>query len=279
MIVIISPSKTLDFSTKINTEYSSPDFLKETSDLIQILRKLTKVDISRLMSLSDNLTSLNYMRYASFSTSFTLDNANQAIYAFKGDVYEGLAIDKYSNEDIHYAQAHLRIISGLYGLLRPLDLIQPYRLEMGTKLANSKGNDLYAYWGNSITTKLNELLQLSDTNILVNLASIEYFKAINTKLLHANLITPIFKEKKGGTEKVVALFAKRARGMMSSYIMKNRINTLEGIKEFKQNGYQFDQASSFAQELVFIIGLWTKLFPGALSLFKKIVFQSSIIEF
>jgi len=252
MIVIISPSKTLDFSTKINTEYSRHEFLKETSDLIQILRKLTKVDISRLMSLSDNLTSLNYMRYASFSTSFTLDNASQAIYAFKGDVYEGLAIDKYSNEDIHYAQAHLRIISGLYGLLRPLDLIQPYRLEMGTKLANSKGNDLYAYWGNSITTKLNELLQLADTNILVNLASIEYFKAINTKLLHANLITPIFKEKKGGTEKVVALFAKRARGMMASYIMKNRINTLEGIKEFKQNGYQFDQASSFAQELVFI---------------------------
>ena len=252
MIVIISPSKTLDFSSKISTKYSNPVFLKEALELIIALRKLTKDDVSRLMTLSERLATINCERYANFSVPFTLDNARQAIYAFKGDVYEGLAIDNYNDEDIYYANAHLRIISGLYGLLRPLDLIQPYRLEMGTKLGNPKGKDLYAYWKDVVTITLNELFQSADNRILVNLASTEYFKAIDPKMLQCKLITPIFKEKKGDSEKTVAIFAKRARGMMASYIITNRINTIESLKEFKQNNYQFDAPSSSGEQLVFI---------------------------
>ena len=252
MIIVLSPSKTLDFITKTSVEYTNPEFLNETFELILTLRKLTKTDISRLMSISENLASLSYVRYAHFSTTPTLEASRPAIYAFKGDVYNGLAIDHYNDEDIQYAQNHLRIISGLYGLLRPLDLIQPYRLEMGVKLANHKGKNLYEYWKDIVTIKLNALLQSTNDNILVNLASTEYFKAINIKLLQSKLITPVFKEKKGDKEKIVALFAKRARGMMASYIVKNRINTVEGLKEFKQDGYRFDGVTSLKDQIVFI---------------------------
>jgi len=252
MIIILSPSKSLDFSTKINAEYSNPELLNEALELILALRKLTKADISQLMAISENLSALNYARYTNFSTSPTPDNARPAIYAFKGDVYDGLAVSNFNDEDIRYAQAHLRIISGLYGLLRPLDLIQPYRLEMATKLVNYRGKNLYEYWEDIITIKLNELLQSANNSTLVNLASMEYFKAINTKLLKGKLITPVFKEKKGDNEKVVALFAKRARGMMASYIITNRINTIESIKEFKQDVYKFHETSSSEEQLVFI---------------------------
>ena len=252
MIVVISPSKTLDFSSEINDGYTNPEFLEETFKLIIALRKLTKIEILKLMNLSENLTILNYQRYHNFSLPFTLDNARQAIYAFKGDVYHGLAVNNFHQENIQYAQLHLRIISGLYGLLRPLDLIQAYRLEMGTKLVNQKGKDLYAYWGDTLTVKLNEVLQSEDNDILVNLASTEYFKVINKKLLQASLITPVFKEKKGDSLKVVALFAKRARGMMASYIIKNRIKTTEDLKQFNEDGYIFNKAASNEDQLVFV---------------------------
>ena len=204
------------------------------------------------MDLSKKLAALNYQRYADFNVPFTLDNARQAIYAFKGDVYDGLGVNNYNDQDIIYANEHLRIISGLYGLLRPLDLIQAYRLEMKTKFLNNKGKDFYAYWGNKITTKLNELLQSKDNNTLVNLASTEYFKVVNPKILRATIITPIFKEKKEATEKIVTLFVKRARGAMASYIIKNRINTIDGIKEFHENGYKFHESKSLDGQLVFV---------------------------
>ena len=204
------------------------------------------------MDLSKKLAALNYQRYADFNVPFTLDNARQAIYAFKGDVYDGLGVNNYNDQDIIYANEHLRIISGLYGLLRPLDLIQAYRLEMKTKFLNNKGKDFYAYWGNKITTKLNELLQSKDNNTLVNLASTEYFKVVNPKILQGTLITPIFKEKRGDTETVVTLFTKRARGMMASYIIKNRINTIDGIKGFHENSYKFHESRSLDGQLVFV---------------------------
>lgn len=251
MITIISPSKTLDFLNKTEGEYSSHDFIKESQALIKILRKLQAEEISELMDLSEKLSELNWKRYRDFKTPFTPANARQSIFAFKGDVYDGLAVENFSKPDIEYSQSHLRIISGLYGLLRPLDLIQPYRLEMGTRLANKNSKDLYKFWGDNITNKLNDLMQDIGSNILVNLASEEYFKAINKKLLHGKIITPVFMEKKGDAYKMVALYAKQARGMMAAYIIKNRIETADGIKGFNEANYKFNAAHSNEDRLVF----------------------------
>lgn len=250
MIVIISPSKTLDFSGKTAGEHTHHAFLEESQQLIAILRKFSPDKIGGLMKLSEKLSKLNWQRYRDFTVPFTTDNARQAIFAFKGDVYEGLAVENFGKSDLEYAQKHLRIISGLYGLLRPLDLIQPYRLEMVTKLANSAGKDLYKFWGNKITEKLEE--SLDDSRIIVNLASNEYFKAINTKIFKGRVVTPVFKEKKGKDYKIVALFAKKARGMMSAYIIKHRIENIEGIKGFNDAGYKFSKELSGENELVFV---------------------------
>jgi uncharacterized protein len=248
MITILSPSKTLDFSGKTAGTYTLPDFLENSQALITTLRKLTANDISKLMELSEKLSALNWQRYHDFTLPFTPQNARQAIYAFQGDVYEGLAVENFTAHDIKHAQSHLRIISGLYGLLRPLDLIQPYRLEMGTKLTTPKGKNLYKFWDDVITNKLNEELQ---GNPLINLASEEYFKAINTKLISSEIITPIFKEKKGNSYKIVSFYAKKARGMMAGYIIKNRIKNIAGIKDFSEDGYNFNKALSTATSLVF----------------------------
>lgn len=242
----------MDFSGKTTGDFTDPDFLDSSLKLIKILQKLSPAKISKLMDLSEKLAELNYTRYQEFSVPFSKANARQAIFALKGDVYDGIAVEALSKADIKYAQNHLRILSGLYGLLRPLDLIQPYRLEMGAKLANKNGKDLYKFWGDSITQKLNELLKNAHTDILVNLASNEYSKAINKKLLHANIITPVFKEKKGKDYKVVMLFAKQARGMMAAYIIKNRIENTADIKNFREDGYGFNPALSTKDEFVFV---------------------------
>jgi cytoplasmic iron level regulating protein YaaA (DUF328/UPF0246 family) len=253
MILIISPSKTLDFSSHNQANYhTNSDFVEESFYLIKVLRNLTISEISVLMNLSEKLANLNHTRYLNFTLPFNLNNSRQAIYAFKGDVYDGIEAEYFKPTDIDYAQSHLRIISGLYGLLKPLDLIQPYRLEMSTKLTTMYGKNLYEYWGNIITVKLNELLNTKSNKLLVNLASLEYFKVINKKLLQGNLITPIFKERKNQDYKLVPIFAKRARGMMTSYIIKNRIQNISDIKQFNKDGYAFNKSLSNESELVFI---------------------------
>ncbi len=251
MIIIISPSKTLNFSDITEGEYTNPDFLENSQILIDKLKKLSVKKICTLMDISEKLSELNWQRYHDFATPFAPHNAKQALYAFQGDVYDGLQAETLTRSDIKYASAHLRIISGLYGLLKPLDLIQPYRLEMGTKLANKNGKDLYQFWGNKITDKLNEMLKADKAPVVINLASVEYFKAVNTKILNARIITPVFKEKKADGYKIVALFAKRARGMMAGYIIKNHLKNIEDIKNFQEGGYKFNPILSTDYEWVF----------------------------
>jgi uncharacterized protein len=252
MLLLISPAKTLDLETPAPTaEFTQADFLKESKQLISELRVLAPHDISQLMSISDKLGALNFDRFASWKTPFKPSNAKQALFAFQGDVYTGMQAEHFSPEDIQFAQQHLRILSGLYGLLRPLDLMQAYRLEMGTGFANSRGKNLYEFWGESITTAINKQLAALNSSVVINLASNEYFSAIKPKLLKAEIITPIFKDKKNGQYKIISFFAKKARGMMSAYIIQNRISDPEAIKQFDLAGYRFDAALSSERDWVF----------------------------
>jgi uncharacterized protein len=253
MLIIISPAKTQDFSIpKEEILHTYPLFVKESTLLIEELKRLNQEQISQLMEVSGNIAELNFQRFKSFHTPFTKKNAKQALLAFKGDVYTDIDTDSYSNKDFDFAQQHLRILSGLYGLLQPLDLIQPYRLEMKTKLKNPKGKDLYEFWGNKISIQLNKSLSKHKENILVNLASNEYFKAINLQSLNAKVITPTFKEYKNGVYKIVAIHAKRARGMMTNFIIKNKITHAETLKTFREANYEFAANLSNEQEWVFI---------------------------
>lgn len=254
MLIILSPSKKLDFDTQIKGSIQSPDFIEDSKELIKILRKLPSKEISKLMDLSDKLAELNHERYQQFSTPFTKDNARQAIFAFKGDVYDGLEAENFSNENLKFAEKHLRIISGLYGILKPTDLIQPYRLEMGTKLSNGRGKNLYDFWGDKITEKLNNVMANENSKILINLASSEYFKAVKPKKINGRIITPVFKENKKGKLSIVMLFAKRARGMMAQYIIKNNIKNPDDIKNFKTDGYKFNPSLSTENEWIFVRG-------------------------
>ncbi|MES2675435.1 MAG: peroxide stress protein YaaA [Pseudomonadota bacterium] len=252
MLLIISPAKTLDFITPAPViEFSQPDLLKQSRKLIKALRELSPTDISALMHISAKLGDLNSQRFADWHTPFTAANAKQALFAFQGDVYTGMAAQNFSLADIEFAQQHLRILSGLYGVLRPLDLIQAYRLEMGTGFANAQGKNLYEFWGDAITQNLNAQLLASKSSVVVNLASVEYFSAVKPKLLQAEIITPIFKDEKNGKFKIISFFAKKARGMMSSYIIQNRITDPERIKQFNVGGYSFDQSQSSEQHWVF----------------------------
>lgn len=245
MIITLSPSKGQDFETAAATTINTqPDQLADSRVLIDELRKIDAASLRQLMDVSENIANLNVDRYRSFSTPFTLQNAKQALFAFKGDVYSGIDTNKYGENDLEYAQRHLRILSGLYGVLRPLDLIQPYRLEMKTKLANPQGGNLYQFWGERITDSLNELLEQQQEPVLINLASNEYFRAVKPKLLKGRLLTVNFKEIKEGKTRIVAIFAKRARGMMTDYILRNRIETPDGIKAFNREGYRFSPADS-----------------------------------
>ncbi len=240
MLITLSPSKGQDFETPaLSKTCSKPDALKDSELLIRELRKIRQEDIQQLMRVSENIASRTADRYKAFNTPFTPKNAKQAIFAFKGDVYSGIEIEKYREADLKYAQNHLRILSGLYGCLRPLDLIQPYRLEMKTKLENARGDNLYQFWGDKITDELNKELEKQKQPVLVNLASNEYFKSVKPKQLKGRLLNINFKETRDGKTRVVAIFAKRARGMMTDYILRNRIEKPEDIKKFKQGGYRF----------------------------------------
>ena len=242
MLAIISPAKTLDFETPSLTNSSScPEFLDHSQNLIDTLRTLPQSKLCSLMSISSKLAALNEQRYQDWSLPFTTSNAKQAIMAFKGDVYTGFTFEEYNEKDFAYAQKHLRILSGLYGLLRPLDLIQPYRLEMGTKLATPQGKNLYDFWGSKLTNALNGAIKNSGIQILVNLASNEYYNAVDKTVLQGRVITPIFKDYKNGDLKIISFFAKKARGAMSDYLVRHRINKPEGLKEFKGLGYRFNE--------------------------------------
>ncbi|GLR74696.1 peroxide stress protein YaaA [Aliivibrio sifiae] len=252
MLIVVSPAKTLDYETPLPTEvFTQPDFISDSAELIEVCKTLTPLDISNLMKVSDKIASLNAIRFGEWSTTFTHDNARQALYAFKGDVYTGLDANSLTSSDIEYAQMHLRMLSGLYGLLKPLDLMQPYRLEMGTKLANKRGTNLYQFWGNAITQKLNQVIIEQGDDVLINLASNEYFKAVKPKELTANIITPVFKDCKNGQYKIISFYAKKARGLMARFIIENRISTIEELKSFTVDGYYFVDAESSSSELVF----------------------------
>lgn len=250
MLAIISPSKTQDFSQCDIDIFSQTRQIESSNELIGILKNKSKSQIAKLMSISEKLSELNFDRFQNFQLPFTLKNAKQAILAFKGDVYNGINAPELSHEDLEFAQGKVRMLSGLYGVIRPLDLIQPYRLEMGTKLSNAKGGDLYDYWGSDISSVLNE----DESDLIVNLASNEYSKAIDKKTLNANILDIVFKEKKGDNYKVIGIYAKRARGLMVNYIIRNRLDKPEELKDFTDEGYRFDKGLSNDSSWVFLRG-------------------------
>ncbi|WP_330960514.1 peroxide stress protein YaaA [Photobacterium sp. 53610] len=252
MLIVVSPAKTLDYESPLATEtYTQPELLDHSAELIEVCRTLTPMDIASLMKVSDKIAGLNAARFAEWQPDFSPANARQAILAFKGDVYTGLEAESMREEDFTFAQQHLRMLSGLYGLLRPLDLMQPYRLEMGTRLANGRGANLYQFWDNIITDKLNTALAEQGDDILINLASNEYFKAVKPKSLKGKVVTPVFKDCKNGQYKVISFFAKKARGMMARYIIDNRLTSVEQLKQFDVAGYYFSPEESTDKELVF----------------------------
>lgn len=258
MLMVISPAKTLDYETPVKAKKSSqPALLKESQLLIDDLKKLAPQEVARLMGISDKLGTLNYDRYQQWQTPFTSANAKQALLAFKGDVYTGLAAESFEESELAFAQEHLRVLSGLYGVLRPLDLMQAYRLEMSTKLNNVRGKDLYAFWGTRITERLNEQLKHLNSDTLVNLASLEYFKAVKLEQLRTKtgvsikVITPVFKDNKSGQYKIVSFYAKKARGLMSAYAIKNKVTDAEQLKCFDCEGYAYNKELSSENEWVF----------------------------
>ncbi|SDW13118.1 hypothetical protein SAMN05444064_101492 [Pseudomonas syringae] len=253
MLMVISPAKTLDFETPPTTgRFTQPQYLDHSQELIEQLRALTPAQIGELMHLSDKLSGLNAARFGSWDPAFTLDNAKQALLAFKGDVYTGLQAETLTEAQLDYAQGHLRMLSGLYGLLRPLDLMQPYRLEMGTRLANARGKDLYAFWGTRISEWLNEALAEQGDDLLLNLASTEYFSAVKRSALKARIIDTEFKDLKNGQYKIISFYAKKARGMMSRFVIEERINTPAALREFDVQGYRYNSEQSTPDKLVFL---------------------------
>lgn len=252
MITVISPAKKLDYESSVCTEYFTiPEGLDRSALLINKLRRTSNKKLAELMDLSKNLVQLNADRYATWTEDFSEGTLRQAVLAFNGDVYQGMKNTELNQNELEFAQNHLRILSGLHGLLRPLDLIKPYRLEMGTKLSVRGKKNLYAFWGDEITKGLNAALTESGNDTLVNLASGEYFNAVNKQKLNAKIITPVFKDMKNGQLKVIFLWAKQARGMMSGYILRNQINDAEGLKGFSDGGYRFTESLSDESTWVF----------------------------
>ena len=253
MLFLLSPAKALDYDTPVPPEvpHTQPLFVKEAAALIDILQQKSPQDIATLMDLSDKLAALNVARYEAWSAKFTAKNAKQAVLAFNGDVYEGLEAATLKPAQLEWAQEHVAILSGLYGVLRPLDWMQPYRLEMGTALANPKGANLYKYWGTQIADYLNTQLAAHKQPIIVNLASQEYFKSVDRKALQARVIECVFEDYKGGKYKVISFLAKRARGLMARYAITHKVNTPKGLEGFDTEGYAFDAAASEPDRLVF----------------------------
>jgi len=250
MKIIISPAKSLDFETPVETSlYSQPQFLEQSEKLNKKLKTLSRKKISEFMGISPALADLNYERNQSWELPFTTDNAKQAIYAFTGEVFRGIDVNTLATDKLPLLQDRLRILSGLYGLLKPLDLIQPYRLEMGKKLKVGRTENLYKFWGNQLANTLNK--ELEEDELFVNLASSEYFRAVNQKVLKVPMITPVFKELKNGQYKIIMTFAKKARGLMVRYIIDNNVETIEGLKGFDVDRYRFSEKMSTETELVF----------------------------
>jgi len=252
MLLVVSPAKKLDFESPLaTTEFTQPTMLEHSQALINDCIKLSPAQIASLMKLSDKLAGLNAARFGAWTTPFNTDNARQAVLSFNGDVYTGLDAQSFNDNDFEFAQQHFRILSGLYGLLKPLDLIQAYRLEMGCKLANTRGDNLYQFWGDIITNELNDALKAQGDNILINLASTEYFKSVKKKSLNAEIITPAFKDWKNGEYKMISFYAKKARGLMARYIIQNKITQVEQLKDFDLAGYQYNESFSKGNDLVF----------------------------
>lgn len=252
MFIVISPAKTLDYETELNSDdFTQPRLLNDSAELIEITQKLSASQLAQLMKISDKLAQLNIERLRDWTPDFDLHNARQALFAFKGDVYTGLDAASLNTHALDFAQQHLRILSGLYGLLRPLDLMMPYRLEMGTKLKNARGHDLYQFWGSQITTLLKQDMQDAHQDTLINLASDEYYKAVQEKQLDCQIIKPVFLDQKNGQYKIISFYAKKARGLMSRFIIEQGIDRIEDLKAFDSEGYYFDADNSNQTEFVF----------------------------
>ena len=252
MLFLLSPAKSLDYDTPATTKrHTLPQFVDESAALIEVLQPYTPAQIASLMDLSDALASLNVARYGAWSPTFTADNSKQAVLAFNGDVYDGLQARSLGPDDLGWAQSHVAILSGLYGVLRPLDRMQPYRLEMGTRLATSAGSNLYQFWGSQIAEHLNTRLRADTTPVVVNLASQEYFKSVDRKALKARVIECVFEDWKGGAYKIISFHAKRARGLMARYAITHRVATPHKLEGFDLDGYAFAPASSEPERLVF----------------------------
>ncbi len=254
MIIVLSPAKTLDYSPSENiSEFSSPVFLAKSKNLINELKKKNSKEISNLMKLSEKLTSLNLDRYKNWKAQKKpSNNAKQSIYVFKGDVYQGLDAETLNAKQIKFAQKHLRILSGLYGILRPMDVIKPYRLEMGTKLETSKGKNLYEFWGNSIQENVLNDLESQKSDLLINLASKEYFSVLGKMPDYVNVVSPVFKDCKNGKYKIISFYAKKARGLMARWIIENNVKDFEELSGFNSDGYYYSKAESTATEPVFL---------------------------
>ncbi|MFC3700442.1 peroxide stress protein YaaA [Reinekea marina] len=253
VLAVISPSKKLDFEQESPIDHSTQyRFSKQAQTLIEELKNRTPEDIKKLMKLSDNLAHLNVQRYQDWSAKMTKSNSKQALFAFTGDVYTGLSAQSLEEPQILKAQQSVRILSGLYGLLRPLDRIQPYRLEMGTRLKVGEAKNLYGFWGSQLTQKLNEDISDTEADLVLNLASQEYFGAIQKQNINARVVTPIFKDKKNGEYKIISFFAKKARGSMVRYILDRPIKSINDVKSFNYDGYRYCEERSANDEWVFI---------------------------
>ncbi len=253
MLLVVSPAKNLDLDSPVpSLRTTRPTLLDDTRQLATQLKAMSPDELSRLMNISANLAQLNHERFTTWQLPFSRANARPALLTFAGDVYQGMAAQSFTAEDFAFAQHHLRILSGFYGILRPLDLIQPYRLEMGTRLPTARGKDLYSFWGDRITRQINDLLRKRRASVLVNLASQEYFKSIDTGSLDAPVIEPVFKDYKNDGYKIISFFAKKARGLMSGYAIRNRLTDPETLKQFSGEGYRFCQAQSSATKWIFI---------------------------
>ncbi len=254
MLFLLSPAKTLDYESALPKSTPTPTeplFKKQSTELISILKKCSKREIAELMNLSEPLAALNHQRYHDWAPTFTKKNSRPAFLAFNGDVYEGLNASSLSAKDLEWAQEHIAILSGLYGVLRPLDKMQPYRLEMGTKLTNKSGSNLYKFWGTELSSYLNERVMGEKDPIIVNLASQEYFKSVDLKTLNAKVIECVFEQEKSGQFKIISFLAKRARGLMARYAIDSQVKTPSGLKKFNSEGYRFEPSLSDSDKLVF----------------------------
>ena len=252
MLILLSPAKSLDFETPVSTKnVSTPQFVKRAAELMKVLQRQSATDLSKLMKLSDKLGELNFDRNQQWKSSHTEKNSKPAVYAFQGDVYQGLAVDELKAAEVKRCQKHVRLLSGLYGILRPLDLIQPYRLEMGTKLSTDAGKNLYDYWGDTVSKAIREELTALKSDLIVNLASNEYSKVAKLKTLGADVVSPAFRDWKNGEFKMISFFAKRARGLMTRYLITNKVTKAEGITRFDLDGYSYNEELSSENEPVF----------------------------